>query len=395
MDDKMQIAKGRLALHAGFWLGLGSKMEWKPGQAQGGVAMTDGRNVIYNLENINARPIGDVVFIALHEIGHPMLCHLTRRGNRDPIIYGAAIDIVLNDLLAKIMQESPRLGMTLPPDACVAAKFNMPDTVPMQVEPVYNWLLSECEKQGGGDKGKQKMGIGIFDEHGDPKDADGKPADAKAIEALEKEWKLSLQAAAIMAKKMGKLPGFMEEFITEVLKPKVDWRTQLRNCVSRIAKDESSYRRFNRRHLSRRIYLPGYYSERLNSIAYACDTSGSVTTEEFKQGKGEMEAILEDMKPDKIFFLQCDTRLHDVQELTPDDLPLPALRMVGRGGTDMNPVFAWACEHEEEIEVLVMQTDGEIGPIEAHNIPNIPVIWIVTRDRELPVDFGTIVRVVL
>lgn len=397
MTDKMQLARGRLALYAGFWLALASKMEWKPGKPMGGVAMTDGRTVTYNLENINARDLGDVVYIALHEVGHPMLCHLTRRGNRNFKIYGAAIDIVLNKLLDQIAVETPDLKMTCPKDALRGAAFGLTDAQITTVEDVYNLLYQQAKKAGGKGGGELGDGMPMFDEHGDPTDADGKPLSAAAAEGLEKEWKMATQQAAIMAKQMGKLPGFLEQFISDLLKPKVDWRSQLRNCTARVAKDESSYRRFNRRHLARRVYLPGMYSERINALGYFLDTSGSVTTEECKQGMAEMVSILEDMKPEKIYFGQCDTKLQDVTELTPDELPLPGIKVYGRGGTNMREAFEWACKHEQDIELFIMQTDGEIPPLDPSLIPNIPVIWIITTDAVLPAgcDFGTQIRVVV
>jgi predicted metal-dependent peptidase len=389
--DMMQIAKGHLALKAGFWLALASKMEWKPiDDCPGGVAATDGAYVYYNKENINARPLSEAVYIALHEIGHPMLCHLTRRGNREPKKYGAAIDIVLNKLLNQIMTETPDLKMSTPKDALLGSAFDIPDSEITTVEHVYD-LLNQWAKKNGGKP------IPQFDEHGTPKGEDGKPLTPTQMEAMEKSWKVSVQAAAVMAKQMGKLPGFLEEFIGELLQPKVDWRAQLRNCTARIAKDESSYRRFNRRHLHRRSYLPGMYSERIEAVAYFVDTSGSISSEECKQAGGEMSSLLEDMKPTKIYFGQCDTKLHCVDELTPDDLPLPGLKIYGRGGTDMREAFAWACAHEHEIEVFILQTDGYIPPLDPSLVPNVPVIWIITTNAVLPsgCDFGTHIRVVV
>jgi predicted metal-dependent peptidase len=77
-----------------------------------------------------------------------------------------------------------------------------------------------------------------------------------------------------------------------------------------------------------------------------------------------MVDILEELKPTKIFFGQCDTRLHDVVELTPDDLPLPALTVKGRGGTDMEEAFEWACQNEDEIEAFILQTDGYVPALD-------------------------------
>jgi len=387
--DKMSLARGRLALHAGFWLALASKMQWVDAgnKTPGGVAATNGNTVWYNRKDMDARPLGEVVFIALHEIGHPMLCHLTRRGNRDNNVYAVAIDVVLNHLLTKVAAETPALKMVVPADACVGKTYGLADADITSVEAVYNKLL----KQG---KGGQGNG---FDGHEAPAGEDGKPLTPQQAEAMEKDWTVAVQSAAIMAKQMGKLPGFLEELIGELIKPKVDWRTHLRDCITRTAKDDSSYRRFNRRHLGRRTYLPGQYSERIGAIGYFCDTSGSISTDEFKAAMGGMTDILEDLKPEVIHFGQCDTRLHSVDMLGPHDLPLPPIKVHGRGGTDMREAFEWACAHEHEIDAFILQTDGYIPALPASCMPNIPVVWIITTDAVLPAgcDFGTQVRVVL
>ena len=390
MNDKMQIARGKLGLYAGFWLALASKMQWEPkDDCPGGVAATNGQYVWYNPTNINARPLGEVVFIALHEVGHPMLCHLTRMGNRDPQIYGVAIDIVLNHLLAQVATETPSLGMVVPPDATVGASNGFTDAEITTVEEVYEKLASGAKKrQGGG-------GFGQFDHHDKPTTGDGAPLTEAQLEAHERDWKVAVQAAATMAKQMGKLPGFLEQFVSDLLAPKVDWRTQLWTAATRVTKDESSYRRFNRRHISRGTYLPGRRSERLRAVAYFCDTSGSISTDEFKQAMGEMTALLEDLKPERIYFGQCDTQLHVVDELTPDMLPLPGLQVHGRGGTDMAEAFQWACEHEADIDVFILQPDGFVPPLSPDLHPTCPVIIIKTQRSALPAgwDFRTIIEV--
>lgn len=383
MDDKMQIAKGRLGLYAGFWLALASKMQWRAGNPDGGVAHVDGREVVYNRDNLNQRSMGEVVFIALHEIGHPMLCHLTRQGDRDSNVYGIAIDVVLNKFVKKVGEETPILGMEVPDDAIFGHHFDLTDDQVTSVEPVYELLLKKC-------KGKPKR---KFDNHGKPGNDDGTPLTDAQTQAMEKEWKIAVQAAADMAKKQGKLPGYMQEFIGELLKPKVDWRSQLW-AATKIAKDESSYKRFNRRFIADEIYLPGRYSERIGKVGYTIDTSGSISTNEFKQALGEMNYLIEEMKPEVIYFGQCDTRLVSMQELTVDSLPLTA-NVKGRGGTDMREAFEWACENEDDLDMFILQTDGCVPPLDPSLHPKCPVIIITTTGAKLPAgwDFPTVIRV--
>ena len=61
----------------------------------------------------------------------------------------------------------------------------------------------------------------------------------------------------------------------------------------------------------------------------------------------------------------------------------------------MAEAFAWACQHEQDIEVFILQTDGYIPSLDPKLIPNVPVIWIITTDAVLPpgCEFGTHIRV--
>jgi predicted metal-dependent peptidase len=234
-----------------------------------------------------------------------------------------------------------------------------------------------------------------LDEEGHAEEGTGMSEDAAGN--LDKGWLISAQAAATMAKARGIHAGLLEEFIGEMIKPNIDWKTQLQDLISRIGRDEQSWRRFNKRHIHRETYLPGMYSEHCGPIAFMLDTSGSMSSEEGKAALGAMNNILEDVKPDRIFFGQCDTQMQgDVEELTPQDLPLCGIEMRGRGGTDLNPIFAWAVEHQSDIDCLIVQTDGHISAIEEHHIPyGLPTIWIVTTDNVTHCTFGHVVQVKL
>jgi predicted metal-dependent peptidase len=99
---------------------------------------------------------------------------------------------------------------------------------------------------------------------------------------------------------------------------------------------------------------------------------------------GAMTELLEDMKPERIHFGQCDTKLHSVQELVPDDLPLPPLKVVGRGGTDMREAFQWACENEQDLDAFILQTDLYVPELDPTLIPGCQVIVIATTDAGVP-----------
>ena len=62
-------------------------------------AWVDGVNVGFNPEFIMGCTKGQRKFVAAHEVGHPMLGHHLRRGDRDPELWNQACDYVLNWML--------------------------------------------------------------------------------------------------------------------------------------------------------------------------------------------------------------------------------------------------------------------------------------------------------
>ena len=414
MPTKFELAKGRIALHCGYMVPLMSKLKWIDTPAIP-VAATNGVNGYYNGEHFEKeRNLGEVIFIVLHEIGHCMLAHMRRIGSRDREVANIAMDFALNKRIHDLVAQHPSLKAEVPKDALL----DIPRWGDMNWEAIYDILIKD--KRGGGCSflppqpgGQPGKGGGqgqpggktykMFDEvlpSGQKLDKDGDPVPGSGMSdedaaILDKGWIVVAQAAATMAKARGVQCGMLEEFINEMIKPNIDWQTQLIDLISRIGRDESSYRRFNRRHLHRESYLPGMYSEHVGPIAFMLDTSGSISRPECAAALGSINMILEDVKPELIYFGQCDTKMQgDVEILTPQDLPIVSMGAKGRGGTDLNPIFAWAVEHQHDIDALIVQTDGHISEIAEHNIPwGLPVIWVATTNNHEYMRFGHVIEV--
>ena len=409
MIDKISLAKGRIALHIGFMTPLVGKLKWTPTNAIP-VAATNGIHCYYNADHFEKeRSLGEAIFIALHEVGHCMLGHISRLGGRERKLANIAMDYALNKQIADLVAQHPALKAEVPKDALLdVARWGN-----MNWEAIYDALQKEqpqCLEPGEG-QGPPQQGQGggggrpykMFDEvlpSGTKLDEDGNPEpgsgnEGEAIVNLDKSWLIAAQAAATMAKARGINAGLLEEFISEMVKPNIDWKTQLADLMARVSRDESSWRRFNRRHLHRESYLPGMYSERVGPVAFMLDTSGSISTRECQAALGAINDLLEDCKPERIYFGQCDTQMQgEVQELTPQDLPMTTMVVHGRGGTDLNPIFDWAVRNAHDIDCLIVQTDGEISDIRPENIPyGTPVIWVATTPAISKMTFGNIVEV--
>lgn len=394
MLTKIELAKSKIALHAGFFISLTSKLSWEE-KAGVGTAGTDGRRVFYDPKFMEELTVAQAIGLVLHETGHNMLSHPARIGGRNPQLANIAMDIVLNQMLLEYFEQTPNLKAELPPGGIFGPQFDKYKG--WSWERVYGDLEQQCQDgEDGKGKGKGKGKLPKqFDKVEQGTNPDGSKASQEELEALAKEWAMAAQQAATMAKQRGSLPGFLQEFVADIVRPRVDWRAQIKDEFSKFAKDEQSWRRFNRRFIHAEMYMPGLYSEHLGRVAFYVDTSGSMGSEEFKLALGAMNEIFDDVKPAEILFVQCDTRIVSEELLHPDDLPLTVKEFKGRGGTELTPMFKHNLKQEIEPELVVVLTDGYHEVIDKKYEPKCKTVWLVTTKSTQPADdsFGKVIRV--
>lgn len=382
---KLELAKSRIALHAGWMLSLTSKLEWI---SMGGIgtAGTDGRNVYYDPEFIEKLTLAQTIGLVVHETWHNMFSHPARLGDRQPQLANIAMDVVANAQIVEFFEQTPQLKGELPPGGVpVIEKYKG-----WNWEKVYADLYEIQQQQGG--KGKIPK---QFDNVTPGTNPDGSRMTPEQLAELAREWQMAAQQAVTMAKQRGNVPGFMQDMIADMVRPKINWQAEVWDEFKRISKDESSWRRFNRRFVHNELYLPGLYSEHIGRVACYVDTSGSMGSEEFKLAIGLLNEIFEDVRPTEILFVQCDTRIVSEELITPDDLPLVAKEFKGRGGTELTPMFKHNLKQEVEPEMVVVLTDGYHEVIDAKYAPHCRTLWLITTDHvdSAQQSFGKVVQV--
>ncbi len=360
-EDLIYKAKIRLTTRFPFfsYLLLNGRVEAKKGIP---TACTDGKNIFYSEEFIEKLSFESVSFVLAHEVLHKCFLHATRLNGRDPKIWNMAADYVINQILVAE-------GFTMPPEApgLIDATFKATDSV----DEVYMKLVER------GDDPDQA------EDHLDFSDLD--PADEKQ---QEMEMNQQMKSAATLAKQAGKQSDLIKGLVEELTKPKVDWRKQLREFMSGKDKSDVTWRRPNRRLMAHDIYTPMVEGDTMGEIVIAFDTSGSIychqpTLDVFMS---EIKGIIEDLRPTKVHFVQCDSRITKVDEF--DQGEDPSMELEGGGGTRFSPVMDWLAESAVEPECLVYFTDlycSDFGLA-----PEVPVLWAV-YDNPSPeeVPFGT------
>jgi predicted metal-dependent peptidase len=382
-ENKMTEIKTALLLHQPFFASLLLDiMNVKVGKfpeifgPRTPTAATDGRNIWWDEDFLATLDLKEAVFVTCHEVGHAMFLHMPRgkvyqdngfEGEPfDPQTWNVAGDYIINDMLVKSnIGTMPKVGLHDP------SKW----THDMLVDDVYR-KLKEHQKKNPQQGGNGKGGAG-----GNGQDTIDTHVNEMSQQITQAEMARAITTAAEAAKAMGKLPGALERFVTQILEPQVSWREKLRTFVNRNAQRESTTWRspHRRRLVLQKVYLPSPTGFSAGHIVVAFDTSGSIGQNEINVFLSELTDILSVCRPEATTCMSCDAAVHTVEELEEgQDIINHPPKMIGGGGTSFIPVFEKIAELGIEPCALVYFTDM-YGSFPSEP-PNYPVIWCSTSE---------------
>ncbi len=323
---------------------------------------TDGKVIGYNPSFVGAHDLPEIRFLVLHEVLHAALGHVFRRGSRDPLRWGIAADIVVNHILEDLSFRLRSSVLRVPKGALLDA----PLAAFGPVERVYEEI--------------RVVRVREFDEHRDGVGVD--------LHAAAEVWKLIVGRAAQVAKRCarGDYAGALETRIDELLRPRIPWTRFLASVAAEVLHDDYDWMEPDEEFLHLGIALPDLHREGVR-VAFACDTSGSMSDEDLAAATSEGAALLRSRGVLEVLVLGCDAEIHYDRVHGPNDL-MP-MSWGGRGGTDFRPVFE-RLQGERSIRLLVYFTDLA-GAFPDVSPPGCRVVW-VSVDKELKPPFGETVR---
>lgn len=192
---------------------------------------------------------------------------------------------------------------------------------------------------------------------------------------IDKQVQRIMNSAAEQTRKTrGHVPGEIEEVlvIDEILPPKFNWRAYIRRFTGISTKifTKKSQRKENVRFSDN----PGVKVKMRQKMLLAIDTSGSVNNDELKEFMNEIHHIHK--AGVDITIIQCDTEIGSIEEYSKQ---FKQLQIVGRGGTDFDPVLKYYMEHREYTS-LVYFTDGECH---TNLKPSKKVLWVLSEQSYL------------
>jgi predicted metal-dependent peptidase len=183
----------------------------------------------------------------------------------------------------------------------------------------------------------------------------------------------------------GQSPGrILEELGGALKRPEhfLDWKTAVRMFVANARAPVHTYSRPSRRFpgligvLPGRTYVPRAIAK--PRIVVALDTSLSMTLRELEEIARQLARLSEHAT---ITICECDV---EITRTYPFEGKLPSI--VGRGGTDLRPVFAREHLGRMKADGVIYFTDGD-GPFPATPAP-LPVLWVLTKPEAFHCPWG-------
>lgn len=333
---------------------------------------TDGVRLFYNPEftlQLSQDEVHGVV--CGHETAHCFMDHFMRgSGYANKEMANIAMDLEIN----QILQEA---GYVLPKIAVFPGKPPFESLPLKETFEVYYRLLHSMASQlpSGDDPG----GCGGIIE---PQDS------AEAMEQSQR-WREIAAAAAQAAAAVGTVSGALQRIIDKILKPKYDPWQHLEDYLTHTAKADKSWAKFNRRYLSRGMYLPGRFSMALGEMVILFDLSGSITEDQARMMAWVMATAMERM-PGKLTIMYHDVEVHKVQEWEPGDSELK-FESTGGGGTSHIPAFEMIDNMGLEPELVIAVTDlyTEFPSHTPHK-----TLWLRTVEGNSTPPFGDVINLV-
>lgn len=354
-------------------------------------AATDGKSMYWNIEFLASITPEERLFTFAHEVYHSILMHGIRKEHRDHYVFNIAADLEINNLLEAD-------GIVVPEDVCLIKSKAHPHGFDFEkglsAEKYYDLLL-RCPPA---DKASQHKLCGQFDKHV-YKDDLHKPSNTESYDKYGKVFhdpdyrpnvtdknaqhirEAAISAMQTIERQGGTVPAHLKDIISKLTEPKVDWKEVLSQFVVGCnGSGDRTWNRCNRRFVSSGIYLPSTGDNQMN-VAVVIDTSGSVT-EVLPQFLGELNGLVKSFGNYKLTVIQNDAAVQDVavyDDASPLDLEHTEFEAKGFGGTNLEPAFKHIADNCDDVNCVVVMTDGWFCKSISADICDIPTIWMLTK----------------
>ena len=208
---------------------------------------------------------------------------------------------------------------------------------------------------------------GTWEEFDDLSEAEKKLIDRQIQKVLS-------DAKEQTVKKRGRIPGEIEGVITieEIVAPKFDWRGYMRRFTGISTKVFT--KKIRRKENRKFPESPGLKLKMKQHMLLGVDTSGSVSDSELQEFMSEINHIYK--AGVDVTIIQCDTSIRSIESYKGKF----ELNVLGRGGTEFDPVLEYYNENQKKYTSLVYFTDGECY---TRVKPKGHVLWVLSERSQM------------
>ena len=385
-----------------FWGALAYQLEFRMSPGMPAIACTDCYSTVWlNPEKTQHLSQSQLGFVLLHELGHVVLVSHERLRGRNQHLFNIAADYKINELVSKI--EAPlrtRQPLYDPPRGTIRGLGHIDIYLDSKhdgklTEAIYEELAAEAlyapsplTIELSGVDGTGGVEVAVTD-HGGGIDVHlpGNLTPAQRDEALDK-IRVAIDAWSSSGRR-GHMPSGALRELMPAVRYTVPWRQLLQRFVgAAIVRDDYSLSRPHKRYVMDELIVPGPFGEGRTCAVAAIDTSGSMSPSALSQISAEIRGIAEVV--DELLLLVADAEVHDVVQSDAIEAWLESGRVIGGGGTDHRPVFAWLEARHIRPDVFIGLTD--LRSVFPDRPPPYPVVW-VTPAQHGAAPFGHVISI--
>lgn len=157
---------------------------------------------------------------------------------------------------------------------------------------------------------------------------------------------------------------------------KLDWTDLTREWVQRRTRNGWDSPFNQAIHGATGLVCAGRRRKSAGEIVLVLDTSGSIGAATYAKFLQQGQAILDELKPERLILLSVSHIVADAVELAAGDVVPTTLK--GGGGTRFQPAFDWLAERDIEPEFMLYLTDGYSYDLSTLKPVSYPLLWLST-----------------
>lgn len=139
------------------------------------------------------------------------------------------------------------------------------------------------------------------------------------------------------------------------------------------------------------LVCAGRRTRNAGEVVLVIDSSGSIGQRTYDRFLSEAQAVLDDLKPDKLHLLSVSHVVADAVTLEVGDT-VPS-KLKGGGGTKFKPAFDWVAKHAYDVDVMVYLTDGYSNDLSDITNVDFPLLWLSTGERASKFRAGEVIEI--